>query len=86
LRFYRGKQQNLEEALEQYEEFLNWRKENNVDKIRQEIIYGGKNTPFLFPNGKKIIDLVPQIIITPNSVDRCGRPLGKFFFAFFIYF
>lgn len=76
LRFLRGNQLKLEQSIHQYAGFLKWRKENNVDEIRQDIVYGGKDSPFKFPYGKKIIDLVPQIIITPNSLDHKRRPLG----------
>jgi len=57
--------------------FLKWRDANKVDDIRQDIIYGGKDTPLKFPFGKVIIDIVPQIIISANSVDKQGRPMGK---------
>eukprot|EP01035_Chromulina_nebulosa_P033588 gene33588-44984_t len=76
LRFLRGKQHNIEEATEMISNFLTWRKDNNVDSIRQDIVYGGKNTPFLFPSGQKIINLAPQIIISANSLDNEGRPLA----------
>ena len=76
LRFLRGKQLNVDEATPMYADFLKWRRENNVDFIRQDIIYGGKTSPFKFPNGKKIIDLAPQIIITRHATDKKGQPLG----------
>lgn len=76
LRFLRGKQHNIEEATEMISNFLTWRKDNNVDSIRQDIVYGGKNTPLLFPSGQKIIDLAPQIIISANALDNEGRPLA----------
>lgn len=75
LRFLRGKQMNVDEATDLYRDFLLWRKKNDVDQIRQEILYGGRNSPFFFPKGKMILDLAPQIIVTPHSRDREGRPL-----------
>lgn len=60
-----------------YIKFLNWRREYNVDQIRQEIVYGGKNSALKFPNGEKIIELAPQIVITKNALDKLGRPIGK---------
>lgn len=75
LRFLRGKQMNIDDATDLYRDFLLWRKKNNVDQIRQEILYGGRNSPFFFPKGKVIIDRAPQIIVTPHSRDREGRPL-----------
>lgn len=56
--------------------FLKWRDANNVDAVRQNIVYGGLDTPFKFPFGKTIIDIAPQIIISANSMDKKGRPLG----------
>eukprot|EP01033_Poteriospumella_lacustris_P014146 gene14146-10099_t len=75
LRFLRGKQMNIDDATDLYRDFLVWRRKNSVDQIRQEILYGGRNSPFFFPKGKTIIDLAPQIIVTPHSRDRLGRPL-----------
>jgi hypothetical protein len=66
---------NVDDASDMYRNFLLWRKKNNVDQIRQEIMYGGRHSPFFFPKGKVIIDIAPQIIVTPNSRDRQGRPL-----------
>lgn len=82
LRFLRGKQMNVDEATRLMREFLHWRKQNNVDHIRQDIVYGGRNTPFKFPKGKLILKLAPQIVITPNSVDKQGRPLAVELFNF----
>ena len=76
LRFLRGKQNNVDEASKQYAGFLKWRKMNNIDKIRHDILYNGMNSPFLFPHGKKIIDFVPQIVITANANDKMGRPMS----------
>lgn len=68
---------NVDDATALYKDFLLWRTKNKVDQIRQEIVYGGRNSPFFFPRGKEIIDLAPQIIVTPHSRDRYGRPLCK---------
>lgn len=75
LRFLRGKQMDIDEVALNYRDFLLWRRKAGVDTIRQEIVHGGLNSPFFFPKGKEIIDLAPQIIVTPFSVDRSGRPL-----------
>ena len=76
LRFLRGKDHNLEETIVMISNFLTWRKEKNVDRIRQDIVYGGRNSPLLFPSGQKIIDLAPQIVISSNALDYEGRPLA----------
>ncbi len=36
---------------------------------------GGKNHPAKFPNGEKILQLVPQIVIDPDCVDKLGAPI-----------
>ena len=38
-------------------------------------ILGGKNHPEKFPNGEKILRLVPQIVIDSNIVDKLGAPI-----------
>jgi len=67
----------VNEASKMFSAFLKWRDENNVDDIRNQILYGGLDTPFKFPNGKKIIDLAPQIIISAKAKDFKGQPLGE---------
>ena len=77
IRFLRGKQLNVDMATQMISNFLKWRDANNVDDIRQDIVYGGKDTPLKFPFGKAIIDIAPQIILSANSVDKKGRYLGE---------
>lgn len=79
MRFLRGKQLNIDQATKQMKEFLEWRKANNVDEIRQDIVYGGRNTPFKFPNAKEILQLQPQIVVTTNAHDKKGNPVGRIF-------
>jgi hypothetical protein len=74
LRFIRGRGGNINEATEQYLGHLKWRRENNVDQIRQNIVYGGLNDPKKFPNGEKLLRLAPQIIIAPVR-DRKNQPI-----------
>lgn len=78
IRFLRGKSLKVDESVKCIRAFLKWRDENKVDDIRQDIVYGGKDSPFKFPFGKEIIAVAPQIIISANSLDKKGRPLGKF--------
>lgn len=76
LRFLRGQQHRIDEAVKMYGNFLKWRKANNVDEVRQDIIYGGKDTPFKFPFGAKIIALAPQIIISALALDKKDQLLA----------
>jgi hypothetical protein len=77
IRFLRGKSLKVEESIKCIRAFFKWRDDNKVDDIRQDIVYGGKDSPFKFPFGKEIIAVAPQIIISANSLDKKGRPLGK---------
>ncbi len=77
IRFIRGCNHNVDETIKAFISFLKWRQDNNVDEIRQDIVYRGMNTPFMFPFGKTIIKLAPQIVIASNSLDYQGRPLGN---------
>lgn len=76
VRFLRAKQNDTNEATKMFSAFLKWRDEYNVDDIRNQILYGGLDTPLKFPNGKKIIELAPQIIISAQAKDFKGQPLG----------
>jgi len=58
LRFLRGHGSNVEKACKMYANFLEFRDANNVDDIRNDILFGHKHkikTPFDFPSGKKIL-------------------------------
>jgi hypothetical protein len=67
---------NIDVATAQMKDFLAWRKKDHVDRIRQDIVYGGKDSPWKFPQAKKIIKLAPQIVITDKALDKKGNPTG----------
>lgn len=46
-----------------------------MDKIRHEILSGGCNHPSCFPNGEKILRLIPQIVIDHDIRDAFGCPI-----------
>lgn len=78
IRFIRAKYGNpngLNESIKLYREFLIWRKENNIDYIRNKIVYEGCNNPLAFPNGPVILDLQPTIVIAPDATDKKGQPI-----------
>ena len=56
-------------------QYLKWRKENDIDRIRNDIINGGCNHPSRFPNGQKILKLIPQIVIDHNVRDKWNCPI-----------
>lgn len=76
MRFLRAKQMKVEQAAPLYIDFLKWRQANNIDAVRHDILYNGMKSPFDFPNGRKIIDLAPQIVLSAKALDHQGRPLA----------
>ena len=75
LRFLRGHNHNVDKAVAMMTKFLQWRKDAGVNEIRKNIVEGGMDHPFKFPNGEKILGLIPQLIITPYAHDKSGSPI-----------
>lgn len=75
VRFLRGHDHNIDKAYDMMAKFLNWRKENNVDQIRRDIVDGGMDHPTKFPDGEKILGLIPQLVIAPDALDNTGSPI-----------
>eukprot|EP00596_Hydrurales_sp_CCMP1899_P002110 CAMPEP_0119041300 /NCGR_PEP_ID=MMETSP1177-20130426/11515_1 /TAXON_ID=2985 /ORGANISM="Ochromonas sp, Strain CCMP1899" /LENGTH=479 /DNA_ID=CAMNT_0007007231 /DNA_START=91 /DNA_END=1527 /DNA_ORIENTATION=- len=82
LRFLRGHGHNVEKACKMFAKFLLWRDENNVDAIRDDILYGNIRNPRQFPCGEKILRLVPQMMLSADALDNEGNPLSLEFFNF----
>lgn len=82
LRFLRGYLHDFEKAKQSFKKFLNFRIEHNVNKIRQDIVYGGMNCPMKFPKGEIILKLIPQIVILPYAVDEFDQPVCVEYFNF----
>lgn len=83
LRFLRGHNYDMEKACSMISKFLDWRKENNVDTIRQNIVSGGCNMPSKFPKADLILKLLPQAVLCPSACDKKGAPISveKFNFS-----
>ena len=75
IRFLRGYSLHPDKAAKAYLNFLKWRKDNDVDTIRNDILYNGKNHPKLFPYGEQNLQYMPQIIIAPYAFDNAGQPI-----------
>ncbi len=75
LRFIRGHNYNIEKACEMISKFLNWRDENKIDDIRNNIINGPNSHPSKFPKADIISGLIKQVTITPFNFDRMGCPV-----------
>lgn len=82
LRFIRGHKFNMPKVIEKYSNFLKWRAENNVDRIRDDILYGGYKSIFDFPGAKDILKLVPQIVVAHDALDKYGNPISYEDFSF----
>ena len=70
LRFLRGFKHNIDNATESYGKFLRWRRQENVDAVRQRIVEGGLDHPSKFPRGERILEMIPHLVITPNAKDK----------------
>jgi hypothetical protein len=68
---------DIDVATVMMKEMLHWRKQNWIDEIRQDIVYGGRNNPLKFPKAEIVMKISPQIVITPKARDKFGRPVGK---------
>ncbi len=76
IKFIRGHGHNEEKATLMYKNYLKWRKDNNLDAIRQEIVLGGKR-PLDFPFASRFItDCGHQIIISSGMRDTQGNPIA----------
>jgi len=75
LRFARGHAMDLNKVSEMYRKHLSWRKEKNVDKVRDDIVLHGINHPSKFPHAEAILKHVKQVIISATGVDKKGSPI-----------
>lgn len=75
LRFYRGHNGDIDKATEMMRGFLSWRQQRNVDQIRHNIVHQGFDEPRKFPNGEKIMSLMPQVVIDASARDKLGAPI-----------
>ena len=76
LRFLRSTNLDVERAAAKFAKFLVWRDANNVDDIRNDILFGGKNDPHLFPDGEKVLKYFPQIVCATEARDYLGNPVS----------
>ena len=74
LRFLRGESHDVALAATKVRDFLKWRTEHNIDEIRRQLVYGGIDCATKFPLAK-VLDLLPQILILPNNLDKNGSPI-----------
>ena len=82
IRFLRGFNLDIDKTYKAYLVFLKWRKDNNVNEIRNLILYGGYNDPNVFPKGELILKLMPQIVLAPYHFDNYNQPITFDIFDF----
>ncbi len=75
IRFLTGHDYNIDKATEMFRKFLLWRRENDVDAIRQMIIFGGMDHPTKFPKADIILKLMPCLAIAHEACDKMGSPI-----------
>ena len=61
---------------------LQWRRDANVDKIRNNILYGGMDHPTKFPYADIIMKHAYQIVIAIDALDNNGNPVSLETFNF----
>ena len=81
LRFLRG-HKTVEKASEMFTKFLKWRDENDVDSIRDDILYGGMTSQYDLPAARKIFSLLPQTMMSADALDLKGNPVALESFSF----
>jgi hypothetical protein len=72
IRFIRGYPGQFEKAVEEARKYLVWRKENNMDAIRDEILSNHLWNPSLFPRGQEVLKHIPQVVVA--SIPRVSDP------------
>ena len=81
LRFLRG-HGTVEKASQMYLKFLKWRDDNDVDSIRDDILYGGMTSMYDIPHARKIFRLLPQTMMSADALDNSGNPIALESFNF----
>lgn len=82
LRFLRGNSHDVHKAVDQMRKFLNWRHDNNVDAIRDNIVNNGMNEPRKFPFGELILSVCPQVVLSAKAHDNKKNPIAIEQFCF----
>ena len=76
LRYIKAAKYDINAAKESYLNTLRFRKQYNVNEIRNDIVFGGKNCPINFPNGSKILSYFKTIVLSVNHRDVDGNPIS----------
>jgi hypothetical protein len=75
LRFIRGHNNDIDKICYMYINCLEWRKNSNINIIRDNIINKDMNHPSKFPHAEVIMKLMPHDPILPYSKDKKGSPI-----------
>jgi hypothetical protein len=74
LRFIKGHPESLDKAIEMFKNFLLWRKEYEVNVMRENILKD-MDHPTKFPGADNILRMIPTISIAFNAMDKSGAPI-----------
>ncbi|CAM9169952.1 unnamed protein product, partial [Phaeothamnion confervicola] len=76
LRFLRGHKRDVGRAAAMMARMLQWRRDNGVDAIRQDIVLNKLYHPSLFPFGETVMKHYPFMMASPLCTDAKGNPLS----------
>jgi hypothetical protein len=68
-------------ATENYREHLIWRKKENADK-RHDLMISDNLDPSTVPNGKRVVELMPQMPCSFELCDKLGNPISIEYYGF----
>ena len=74
LRFLRGHNYDVEKVCEMFTKWLDWRQENKINEIRENILLGGLDSPSKFPFSI-LLEHQPQAVICPYAQDKLRSPI-----------
>ena len=83
IRFLRGHDYDIEKVSQMVTHYLDWRRDHNINEIRQKIVLGGCDCPATFPKADITLKYIPQAVMLPYARDNSGSPIcvEKFHFS-----
>ena len=71
----RGHDYDIEKVSEMVTKWLDFRKQHNVDQVRQNILLGELDSPSKFPFSDVLLKYQPQAVICPYAQDKTRSPI-----------
>lgn len=75
MRFLRGHDYDVDKVCNMMIKWLDWRRDNKIDDIRQQIVLGGLDSPSKFPYSDIVLKYQPQAVILPFAQDKQRTPI-----------